>query len=228
MGEYRLPWEPKPPAPPAPPVDPTSPSHWKNWGKPKNPTPPNWSIYKPGAIIGGYTDPKTLRCIPIIPNPIKQISGKGDGEGGGNNGGGTSGGQVKVVNPSNFVENSSTTQPDYAAESLVAFNNLTTIEILEISRSGNIDVNARNLNPNILDIVDVVNTFSPTEIIKLQTTLDTFFSPFEENLAENSFDITTIPGIAEIKIPQKNDNNLSKTQIQVLAPKKIQRDTIYI
>ena len=206
---------PKPPKP-KPPI-------WETWGQEASPGVPPLIM---APWYNRHTRPSTRglgrKAIPYIP-------GKGFGKDPNKKGGETGGtDEVKVVNPSNFIENISTTQPDYAAESLVAFNNLTTIEILEISRSGNIDVDARNLNPNILDIVDVVNTFSPTEIIKLQTTLDTFFSPFEENLAENSFDITTIPGIAEIKIPQKNDNNLSKTQIQVLAPKKIQRDTIYI
>jgi hypothetical protein len=174
---------------------------------------------------GTWNKQNVLQCRPDLPNGfvLKRYPDNRDGKDLVDNGS-----QTKVVNPSNFVENLTRTDPGYDSESKVAFNNLTTIEILEVSRSGNVSVDARNLNPNILDIVSVVNTFSPTEIIKLQTTLDTFFSPFEENLAENSFDITTIPGIAEVKIPQKNDNNLSKTQIQVLVPKKIQRDTIYI
>lgn len=165
----------------------------------------NWAIANPK--LSGYVKPK-----PETP----PAGGNGSGEK-----------QVKVVNPSNFIENLNSPDPNFAAESLVAFNSMTTIEILEISRSGNVNIDSRNLNQNILDIVNVVNSFSPTEIIKLQTTDKNYFAPFEENLAENSFEITTIPGIAEIKIPQKNDNNLSQTQVQILAPQKIYRDTTY-
>lgn len=224
MGDYRLPWEPKPlptkkyPARPGPKpgskhfIGPIAPNYGSGYQTPSG------APYKTGMA------PKP--SIPFNLGTVGRSTSNNDNNDNNNNT--NTGSSVKVVNPSNFVENIVKTDPDYAAESLVAFNNLTTIEILEVSRSGNVSVDARNLNPNILDIVSVANTFSPTEIIKLQTTLDTFFSPFEENLAENSFDITTIPGIAEVKIPQKNDNNLAKTQIQVLAPKKIHRDTIYI
>lgn len=168
-----------------------------------------------------------LPCTPDLPSGyIGDPKGKSlttlDGGGGGGEGD-----SVKVVNPSNFLEVYVQNQPDYAAESKVAFNNLTTIEILDIARNYDVRTDSSVLNPNILDIVDVVNSFSPTEIIKLQDTSDRYFSLFEENLAENSSEITTIPGIAEIKVPQKNDNNLSKTQVQILAPKIIQRGTEY-
>ena len=156
--------------------------------------------------VGGAID-----TVPQIPEPIKT----------------TTTDDVKVVNPSDFVENYEDTQSDYSADSLTLYNSLSTSEILEVARNYEVDTNSININANILDIVSVVNAFSPTEIVKLQQTSNVYFGSFGENLQKNSSGLAQTPGLAEILVPQKNDNNSYKIQIQILAPKTIQRGTAY-
>lgn len=220
MGEYRLPWEP----PPKPPKPINSPA------KPGGPKPGDKDFIGPISVQQkankAWSDSWIARGKWAIANP--ELSGyvapKPNVP---QNQGGTQE-KIKVVNPSNYIENSTQTDPDYAAEATVEFNNLTTVEILEISRNSNMRIDSRNLNPNILDIVDVANTFSPTEIIKLQKTNEDYFTPFQENLEENLLEITTIPGVAQVTVPQQDNNNILRAQVEILVPKRIHRDTIYI
>lgn len=226
MGDYRLPWEPKP-----------KPTYSHSPAKPGGPKPGDRNFIGPIST----QQSKKLNISPSQYGSFMNTPGYNAGQAAHikskpdldtNNdklaGGGSNDNKVKVVNPSNFIETLTLTDPGYDSESKVEFNNLTTIEILEVSRSGNMSVDSRNLNRNIVDIVNVVNTFAPTEIVKLQKTSEDYFTPFEENLAENLLEITTIPGIAEVSVPQKDDNNILKAQVEILVPKRIHRDTIYI
>ena len=98
---------------------------------------------------------------------------------------------------------------------------------MEVARNYELNTDSVKINPNILDVVGVVNSFSPTEIIKLQRTSQSTFGSFEQNLEKNFSRLTDVPGRPEIIVPQVSNNNSYKVQIQIIAPKTIQRGTAY-
>jgi hypothetical protein len=194
---------------------------WKDWSKPKNPTPPNWSIYKPGAVIGGYVDPVTLQCVPIIPNPIVTKS-TGDGGGGGREE------IVKVAGIKDYLDvYTSEAVSDYSLEEQLAFFDFTGNEILQVAKNYNVSSDSQSLNKNILDIVFVANSYSPTEIIKLQSFNGSYFSQFSTTIGTTSYVLDKVFGQVTIEIPASLATSENFVKIETLTPGGIFDGTIY-
>lgn len=224
---------------------------WEDWGKPKNNNPPSSLVapkskyvntpygpvlrtqlgrgptfspetasqFAPGQVVGGYVDSVSLLCVPIIPNPIKK-----DDQGGGGGGGGGGGNTVttKTADTSIFTGAFFSTLPNYSIDALLSLKSLTGNEILQVAHRQNFYTNSAVLNSNILDIVDSINFYSPTQIIKLQKP---DLSYFQNNLG--SYRLSLVDSVVTINIPSPGIDQSFKMEVETFAPKYIKNDTIY-
>jgi hypothetical protein len=174
--------------------------------------------FAPGQIVGGYVDSVLLKCVPIIPNPIKK---ENEGGGGGSNGGG---GDTKTVNTSNFTEIYFNSLPDYSIEEQLSLASLVGTELLRMSHRENFNTTSLVLNSNILELADTVYSFSPTELIKLQ---NPDLSYFQNNLSAYTISGASNDAVVTINIPNYKVEPSYKIEVENIAPKYIKNDTIY-
>lgn len=220
MGEYRLPWEPPPPPKPSKYVNtPYGPVLRTKLGRGPTFSERTASQFAPGQVVGGYIDSVTLMCVPIIPNPIKRKGDGGDGDSGGNGGGS---GETKTATTSIFTDTFFLASPDYEVEALLSLKSLTGNEILSVAHRENFYTTSAVLNKNVLDIVDSINFYSPTQIIKLQ---NPDLSYFQNNVGAYRLSLTS--SIVTINIPSAGIDQSFKIEVETFAPNSIKNDTIY-
>lgn len=225
MGDYIPPWGP----PVKPPTGPVAPKPSKYVNTPYGPVlrtklgrGPTFSKrtasqFAPGQVVGGYIDSVTLMCVPIIPNPIKR---KGDGVDGVD--GVDGGGETKTATTSIFTDTFFLASPDYEVEALLSLKSLTGNEILSVAHRENFYTTSAVLNKNVLDIVDSINFYSPTQIIKLQ---NPDLSYFQNNVGAYRLSLTS--SIVTINIPSAGIDQSFKIEVETFAPNSIKNDTIY-
>lgn len=134
---------------------------------------------------------------------------------------------VKVADINTYIDNYLNVQSDLTAEENVAFNALTGRAILTFNKNFNVSENSDNLNKNIIDIVTVVNSLRPTELIKLQNINGEYFSQFPINLNKNTYTFNKNVGLATIYIPKTLVSQENRVQIQTLTVGTVNNDTIY-
>jgi hypothetical protein len=193
-------------------------SDWRDWGPSTTEVPP--AIKAPW--YQRHTRPSTRglgrKAIPYIP-------GKGYGkdpnrktDGGGEDGGGG----VKTADTSIFTGAFFSTLPNYAIDALLSLKSLTGNQILQVAHRQNFYTTSAVLNSNILDIVDSINFYSPTQIIKLQKP---DLSYFQNNLG--SYRLSLTDSIVTINIPSPGIDQSFKMEVETFAPNFIKNDTIY-
>lgn len=167
-----------------------------------------------------------LPCTPSLPGGYYRtpIASSGDGNGDGGLGSGGSGNSVKTANTSTFEQTVFESLPDYSIDERLSLIGLTANEILEVSHRQNFYTNGAVLNDNILNLVDTVSAFSPTEIIKLQVPN---LGYFQNNLSSYNVSLPEMSAIVTISIPNDKANSSYKVEVQNFAPRYIKNDTIY-
>jgi hypothetical protein len=181
-------------------------------------SPATASQFAPGQIVGGYIDSVTLRCVPIIPNPIVTSATTTTSTTTTT----TTAVSTKTADTSIFTYAFFDGQPDYAIEAALSLKSLTGNEILQVAHRQNFYTNNAVLNNNILDIVDSKNFYLPTEIIKLQKGN---FSYFQNNLTSYSALLTN--SVVTVSIPISETEQSYKLQVETFAPNYVKNDTIY-
>lgn len=164
-----------------------------------------------------------LPCTPDLPsgfvgNPNgKSLNlGTTDGDGGGG------GGSTKTATTSIFTDTFFLASPNYEVEILLSFKSLTGNEILQVAHRQNFYTTNAVLNSNILDIVDSINFYSPTQIIKLQ---NPDLSYFQNNVGAYRLSLTS--SVVTISIPSAGIDQSFKIEVETFAPNSIKNDTIY-
>jgi hypothetical protein len=178
------------------------------------------AAYKPGQIVGSYIDWETLMCVPIIPNPVVLKSADDTRDGREE--------IVKVAGIKDYLDvYTSEAVSDYSLEEQLAFFDFTGNEILQVAKNYNVSSDSQSLNKNILDIVFVANSYSPTEIIKLQSFNGSYFSQFSTTIGTTSYVLDKVFGQVTIEIPVSLATNENFVKIETLTPGGIFDDTIY-
>jgi hypothetical protein len=152
--------------------------------------------------------------------------GDGGGGGGGNNNNKTKD-LVKVSDLSNYIENYNQTLSEFDLESRASFFSFTGNEILQVARNYDVSSDSLSLNRNILDIVDVVGSFGPKEIIKMQDFDGGYFAQFATRLQNDTYSIDKVTGIVTVEIPKSLVSENNFVEIQTLTPGSVKNDTIY-
>jgi hypothetical protein len=136
--------------------------------------------------------------------------------------GGTGVVSTKTATPSIFTDAFFSTLPNYSIDALLSLKSLTGNEILQVAHRQNFYTNNAVLNSNILDIVDSINFYSPTQIIKLQKP---DLSYFQNNLG--SYRLSFVDSTVTINIPSTGIDQSFKMEVETFAPNFIKNDTIY-
>ena len=169
---------------------------------------------------GTWNGKDTLPCTPELPNGfvLKRYAdnrSEGEGEGGG-------GGSTKTATTSIFTDTFFLASPDYEIDALLSLKSLTGNEILQVAHRENFYTTSAVLNNNVLDIVDSINFYSPTQIIKLQ---NPDLSYFQNNVGAYRLSLTS--SIVTINIPSAGIDQSFKIEVETFAPNSIKNDTIY-
>lgn len=231
MGDYRLPWEPKPTY---------SHSPAKSGGpkpgdvnfigpisvKQKAMSPDEKSRYARDHHLfqntdGTWNGKDTLPCTPELPNGFV-LKRYADNRGGGEGEGGGSGGSTKTATTSIFTDTFFLASPDYEIEALLSLKSLTGNQILNVAHRENFYTTNAVLNRNILDIIDSINFYSSTQIIKLQ---NPDLSYFQNNVGAYRLSLTS--SVVTISIPSAGIDQSFKIEVETFAPNSIKNDTIY-
>jgi hypothetical protein len=170
-----------------------------------------------------------LPCTPSLPGGYYRTpvvsSGDGNGDGDGSSGGGGGSGKtVKTANIASFEQTIFDSLPNYYIEEKVSLIGLTANEILQVSHRQNFYTSSAVLNDNILNLVDTISSFSPTEIIRLQVP---DLGYFQNNLSSYSVSLPEMSSIVTISIPNDKANSSYKVEVENFAPRYIKNDTIY-
>ena len=162
-----------------------------------------------------------LPCTPDLPGGYyrKPPTATTNDENGGNGGKNVT---IKTADTSIFTDAFFSTLPNYSIDALLSLKSLTGNEILQVAHRQNFYTNSAVLNSNILDIVDSINFYSPTQIIKLQKP---DLSYFQNNVG--TYKVSLISSIVNINIPSTGINQSFKMEVETFAPNFIKNDTIY-
>jgi hypothetical protein len=192
-------------------------SDWRDWGPSTTEVPP--AIKAPW--YQRHTRPSTRglgrKAIPFIPETGKYGKDPNKKTGGSNDDG-----IIKPATTSIFTDTFFLASPDYEIEALLSLKSLTGNEILQVAHRQNFYTTSAVLNSNILDIVDSINFYSPTQIIKLQKP---DLSYFQNNLGAYRLSLTS--SIVTINIPSTGIDQSFKIEVETFAPNFIKNDTIY-
>jgi hypothetical protein len=200
---------------------------WKDSGKPKTNKPeyvntPYGPVLKTdlnkGPTLSAQTL-KTLQTTPNIPGNTYYIGAKKDPE--------DNKDLVKVSDLSNYIENYNQSLSEFDLESRASFFSFTGNEILQVARNYDVSSDSLSLNRNILDIVDVVGSFGPKEIIKMQDFDGGYFAQFATRLQNDTYSIDKVTGIVTVEIPKSLVSENNFVEIQTLTPGSVKNDTIY-
>jgi hypothetical protein len=129
---------------------------------------------------------------------------------------------TKTATTSIFTDTFFLASPDYEVEALLSLKSLTGNEILSVAHRENFYTTSAVLNKNVLDIVDSINFYSPTQIIKLQ---NPDLSYFQNNVGAYRLSLTS--SIVTINIPSAGIDQSFKIEVETFAPNSIKNDTIY-
>lgn len=129
---------------------------------------------------------------------------------------------TKTATTSIFTDTFFLASPDYEIEALLSLKSLTGNEILQVAHRENFYTTSTVLNKNVLDIVDSINFYSPTQIIKLQ---NPDLSYFQNNVGAYRLSLTS--SIVTINIPSAGIDQSFKIEVETFAPNSIKNDTIY-
>jgi hypothetical protein len=160
----------------------------------------------------------------ITVRPDIKIDGNGDGD---NNNNTNKKDLVKVSDLSNYIENYNQSLSEFDLESRASFFSFTGNEILQVARNYDVSSDSLSLNRNILDIVDVVGSFGPKEIIKMQDFDGGYFAQFATRLQNDTYSIDKVTGIVTVEIPKSLVSENNFVEIQTLTPGSVKNDTIY-
>lgn len=180
---------------------------------------PGYNMGHADSALKGFNI--VLPCTPDLPSGYigdqkgKSLS-RGDED--------TVNGGVKTANTSTFEQTVFNSLPDYAIEEKLSLIALTANEFLEVSHRENFYTDNLVLNNNILNLVDTISAFSPTEIIKLQTP---DLGYFQNNLSSYAVSLPTNSSVVTISIPNYKADSSYKVEVQNFAPRYIKNDTIY-
>ena len=132
--------------------------------------------------------------------------------------------ETKTVSTSNFTDIYFNSLPDYSIEEQLSLASLVGTQLLQVSHRGNFNTDSLVLNSNILELVDTVYSFSPTQLIKLQ---NPNLSYFQNNLSAYTISGANNNAIVTINIPNYKVEPSYKIEVENIAPKYIKNDTIY-
>ena len=162
-----------------------------------------------------------LPCTPDLPSGyVGDPNGKSLSDGGTTTNNGSS--SVKTASTSTFSESFYSILPNYDIEAYLSLQNLTGNEILNVSHRQNFYTDNRVLNSNIIDIIDYVNFFSPSQIITMQKP---DVVQYKTNLVD--YDYLIASSIVTVNIPSYKIEKSYKLEVEHFAPKYIKNDTIY-
>lgn len=172
------------------------------------PTPP-----KPAPGQSGGFSPTRIEAISAKPNIPEQVINYYN--------------ITQTANPDISEKFIAETRSDASLEERLAFMAITGSEILQVVRNYEIDSNSDVLNKNVLDSVEILNSFNPLSIIKLQNIDFNYFRNFDLSILDHEYSLDKTVGIATISIPNNLISSANKVQLQTFTPTEVYDDTIY-
>ena len=108
---------------------------------------------------------------------------------------------VKPANVTNFVENVLESKADLSIDERLAFMALTGNEIIEVSRNFDMSNNSLSLNKNVVDSNVVVNSSSPTQLIKMPNSNNDYTNNLTKTTESTQVTINQTTGTSTITAP---------------------------